>query len=104
VLAINPTFLKTNDATLTVAEGALWNARLAATSDRLLWISSFLVRISPTDSVRNRGHKASGDGAHNPFLLEALLVSSIDAVIDEYNLSAPPAQIGATVPPGVRTK
>jgi predicted CXXCH cytochrome family protein len=102
VLVINPTYLRTNDATLTVAEGALWNARLAATNDRLLWIAGFYIKYSATDSVRNRGHKASGDGVHNPFLLEALLVSSINAVKSTYNLAAPPVEVQAILPPGVR--
>jgi predicted CXXCH cytochrome family protein len=90
--------LNVADNTVTVAEGVLWNAMLAYTSDRPQFGSGEAFGIAFS------GQKASGNGVHNPFLLEALLTASIDALIDEYNL-APPAgldlSIRAAPPPGL---
>jgi hypothetical protein len=44
---------------------------------------------------------------HNPFLLEALLTSSIAALHTTYSLTPPPnfdLRIRATPPPGLRTR
>lgn len=83
----------------TVAKGVLFNAALAATDDRQNFLSG---------KIMGRGfatHMASGNGVHNPFLLEALLTSSIQALHTTYGL-APPAgldlRVHATPPPGVR--
>jgi hypothetical protein len=83
----------------TVAKGVLFNAALAATEDRQNFLSG---------KVMGRGfatHMASGNGVHNPFLLEALLTSSIQALHTSYGLT-PPApvdlRVQATPPPGVR--
>ena len=66
------------DQLVTVGEGALWNAQLAYTSDRLHWGELHVF------GVECGAHKASGNGVHNPSLLEALLDSSINAVIQAY--------------------
>jgi predicted CXXCH cytochrome family protein len=87
--------------TTTVAKGVLWNAALAATDDRPYFLSG---------SVLGRNfaaHPAAGNGVHNPFLLEALLTSSITALQQTYGLSAPlkvDLRIQATPPPGVRVR
>lgn len=84
----------------TVAKGTLWNAALAATDDRQQFLGGKV--LGYTFST----HMASGNGVHNPFLLEALLTSSISAVKTTYGL-APPVPLDLTVhairPPGVRT-
>ena len=85
----------------TVAKGTLWNAALAATDDRPYFLSGKV--LGNTFAT----HMASGNGVHNPFLLEALLTSSIDALHTTYGLPAPPAQflrVQATPPPGLRTR
>lgn len=85
----------------TVAKGTLWNAALAATEDRPYFLSG---------TVLGNGfatHMASGNGVHNPFLLEALLTSSIQALHTQYGLPAPPIrllQVQATPPPGLRAR
>ena len=86
------------DSTFTTAEGALWNAQVAHTEDRLYW-GDFTVGSNPTHFG---AHKGSGDGVHNPFLLEALLRASIDAVENEYGLTASATvERFTTPPPGV---
>ena len=72
--------LDPSDELVTVAEGAVWNALLSYTSTRDYW-SDFRALGN-----RFRAHKSSGDGVHNPSLLESLLESSIDAVIVRYGL------------------
>jgi len=83
----------------TVAKGVLFNAALAATDDRQQFLSGkVLGRTFAT-------HMASGNGVHNPFLLEALLTSSITALQTTYGLTPPIGQdlrVHATPPPGVR--
>jgi hypothetical protein len=51
-------------------------------------------------------HLSAGNGVHNPFLLEALLISSINAVKATYGLASPPfdLRIHATMPPGLRAR
>ena len=88
-----------SDAVVMVAEGAVWNAILAYTSERDFWASGRALGRS------FRGHKSSGEGVHNPALLEALLTSSIQAVMDEYGLVPPPGldlTPQFTPPPGLR--
>lgn len=87
--------------TTTVAKGTLWNAALAATDTRPYFLSG---------RVLGKGfasHAASGNGVHNPFLLEALLTSSISALQTTYGLTAPimaNLQVQATPPPGVHMR
>jgi len=85
----------------TVAKGTLYNAALAATNDRGYFLAG---------SVFGKGfagHASAGNGVHNPFLLQALLVSSIAALKSTYGLSAPPnydTRIYAAPPPGLRVR
>ena len=84
-----------------VAKGALWNAALAATEDRPQFLSGRL--MGNTFST----HAASGNGVHNPFLLKALLTSSIAALHTTYGLPAPPQEfmrVQAPLPPGWRVR
>jgi len=100
------------DNVLTPAEGAIWNAQLARTDQRPQWASFTVLgqkSCTPTTTCTTQGssntaHKSSGEGVHNPFLLEALLLASIDYLTTYYNLPSPPADLSmhATVPPGVR--
>ena len=91
--------LNFGSTTTTVAKGTLWNAALAATDDRAQFLSGKVYGKSFTT------HMASGNGVHNPFLLEALLTSSIAALHSTYGL-APPAnldlRVQATPPPGLK--
>jgi hypothetical protein len=85
----------------TAAKGALWNAALAATDDRQYFLGGKVF------GVNFATHMASGNGVHNPFLLQALLSASIDAVRTSYGLPAPPnynTTVRAIMPPGVRTR
>lgn len=88
-----------SDQILTTAEGAIWNAQLAATKSRSFWTAGRVFGRSFS------AHYSSGEGVHNPFLLEALLIASINAVSKEYGL-APPAgvdlEVRSTPPPGLR--
>ncbi len=93
--------LDVTDDVVTVAEGALWNAQLSYTADRPYFGDgqAFGIHFS--------AHKASGEGVHNPFLLEALLASSIDAVKAEYGIMAPlpvSTRVQAIPPPGLATR
>jgi hypothetical protein len=113
IAANNLNVINLYDRTLTVAEGAIWNAQLAYTHDREYW-SSFTVQgqnscATPcsTQGAANTAHKSSGEGVHNPFLLDALLTSSIQAVQAAYGL-APDRPVDLTVratpPSGVRLR
>jgi len=83
----------------TVAKGTLWNAALAATEDRPIFLNGRL--LGNTFST----HMASGNGVHNPFLLKALLISSISALHTIYALPSPPiAPPLPAPPPGVRLR
>jgi hypothetical protein len=87
--------------TTTVAKGTLWNAALAATNERQNFLSGKV--LGRTFST----HMASGNGVHNPFLLEALLTSSISALKQAYGLATPPnldLTVHATPPPGLRVR
>ena len=88
-----------SDNTLTVAEGAIWNAQLAATHDRPQWLNGKV--FGRTFSA----HYSSGEGVHNPFLLEALMIASIQAVENTYGVSpSAPIDLGTHMgrPPGLR--
>jgi len=91
--------LNFRSTTTTVAKGTLYNAALAATDDRAYFLSG---RVLGNGFA---AHAASGNGVHNPFLLEALLTSSIAALHATYSL-APPVpfdlRIRATPPPGLK--
>lgn len=102
------------DNVLTPAEGAIWNAQLAYTSERPVW-SSFSVQgqlsCTPTTTCTTQGgtntaHKSSGEGVHNPFLLESLLIASIQYLQDYYGVSAPGVELTPrmTPPPGLRVQ
>ena len=71
------------DNTFTTAEGAMWNAQVAWTSENPHWGDG---RVD-TQAEGFGSHKGSGEGVHNPFLLEALLTASIDAVRNEYGVT-----------------
>ncbi|MDH3198994.1 MAG: multiheme c-type cytochrome [Candidatus Krumholzibacteria bacterium] len=89
------------DATFTPAEGAIWNAQLAYTHEREQW-SNFRIAgqwscATPAPGCAtgstNTAHKSSGEGVHNPFLLDALLTSSASYLIRHYGLPAPPVDL-----------
>ena len=98
---LNEINLYDNNPEVTPAEGALYNAQLAATSNRPYWLSftvSGQKSCTPqatcnSQNGSNSGHMSSAEGVHNPFLLEALLLESIDYLRTYYNLSAPPAEL-----------
>ena len=73
----------------TVAKGTMWNAALAATEDRTIFVSG---RVLGTPLS---AHMSAGNGVHNPFMLKALLTSSIAATKAEYGLPSPPVVRGA---------
>jgi predicted CXXCH cytochrome family protein len=83
-----------------VAKGTLWNAALAATEDRRIFLSGRVLGNGFST------HIASGNGVHNPFLLKALLTSSIAAMKSTYGLSSPPVDLRVTgpIPPTVRLR
>jgi len=100
------------DTVETPAEGAIWNAQLASTRRRDNW-RNFKVAgqksCTPTATCTTQGgsntaHYSSAEGVHNPFLLEALLLTSIEYLKTYYGVSAPPVDLSVhvTVPPGVR--
>lgn len=89
------TDLDPRDDLITVAEGAYWNAQLAYTSDRECFGEAHLYvglagedtvpgTLPPEIGIHASAHKASGEGVHNPELLEALLSASIEAVVRFY--------------------
>ena len=85
--------LDLSDETITVAEGALWNAQLAHTADRP-WFGE-----GEVFGEEFSAHRSSGNGVHNGFLLRRLLSASIEALMDEYGLTAAPGtdrQVGSS--------
>jgi predicted CXXCH cytochrome family protein len=68
------------DATMNPAKGAMWNAMLAWTEDRPQWSGGEVAGGSFSS------HPNSGNGVHNPHLLEALLLASIGEVRSHYGL------------------
>jgi len=92
-----PLNFRTNQTT--VAKGTLWNAALAATEDRRIFLSG--KSLGNTFS----SHAAAGNGVHNPFMLKALLTSSIAATHAAYGIPSPPVvEHPLTLPPGVRLR
>jgi hypothetical protein len=78
------TALNVRDSIFTVAEGVLWNAQLAFTDERPWFADGSAFGFSFS------AHAASGNGVHNPFLLEALLTASIQALTDTYGVTPAP--------------
>jgi predicted CXXCH cytochrome family protein len=72
---MNPT-----TSTVTPAKGAMWNALLAWTDDRSHWADGTV------GEWHFGSHPSSGNGVHNPHLLEALLLASIGEVREAYGL------------------
>jgi predicted CXXCH cytochrome family protein len=72
--------LNPSSPTVTPAKGAIWNAMLAWTDDRPQWSDG---RVGGVDFS---SHPNSGNGVHNPHLLEALLLASIGDVREAYDL------------------
>lgn len=96
----DPANINLTDQVLTVAEGAIWNAQLAYTSSRPQWGGGTVFGRAFS------GARTSGEGVHNPFLLEALLIASIQAVQTTYGLAAPPVDLSPqmTAPPGLAVR
>ncbi len=65
---------------MTPAKGALWNAMLAWTDDRPYWSDAAV------GGAHFGSHPNSGNGVHNPHLLEALLLASIGDVRSAYGI------------------
>lgn len=65
---------------MTPAKGAMWNAMLAWTDDRPHWSEGTVVGEGFSS------HPNSGNGVHNPHLLEKLLLASIGEVRRTYGL------------------
>ena len=83
----------------TVAKGTMWNAALAATEDRTIFVSGNVLG-TPLSA-----HMSAGNGVHNPFMLKALLTSSIAATRAAYGLPSPPVvERTLTLPPRVRLR
>jgi predicted CXXCH cytochrome family protein len=110
---LNEINLYDNDPDVTPAEGAIWNAQLAATSDRPNWLNFKVAgqksctpqATCTTQNGSNTGHISSGQGVHNPFLLEALLLESIKYLQSYYGVSAPPTldlKPELVAPPGLQ--
>ncbi len=70
---------------LTPAKGAIWNAMLAWTDDRSHWSDGQVA------GGHFSSHPNSGNGVHNPSLLEALLLASIQHVRASYGVQPSPA-------------
>jgi hypothetical protein len=73
--ATRPTEWSTTDNTVTPAEGAEFNARLCG--------------------EYNQANSDNSKGVHNPFLCEALLISTIDYIRSYYGLPAASASVQA---------
>lgn len=76
--------LDPSTSTVTPAKGAMWNAMLAWTDDRPQWSDGEVL------GKQFSAHPSSGNGVHNPHLLEALLLASIGHVRDVYGVSPSP--------------
>jgi len=85
-----------SDTLFTFAEGALWNAEVAAT-DSTTWFSDGEVVVAPRDTVHFSSHRTSANGVHNPWYLEALLKATIQATANYYSLPLP-ADLDLTLP------
>jgi hypothetical protein len=91
----DPKQIDMGDTLFTSAEGILYNAQLAATHERAVFLDG--ATIVGSDTVDFSGHFASGNGIHNPPFLESLLKASIQHAIDAYALPAP-AGVDLTLP------
>jgi predicted CXXCH cytochrome family protein len=95
------TILNQDDDYFTVAEGVLFNAQLAHTHETP-WFEDAYYPIG-ADSLGSPeydefgSHPASGGGMHNPTLLRSLLVASLSAGANQYNV-APPAGVSLQLP------
>ncbi|UCC84393.1 MAG: hypothetical protein JSW46_05535 [Gemmatimonadota bacterium] len=79
VVALGDPFeLDVTDDVVTVAEGALWNAQLAHTSDRPHFGDGEAFGMTFSSSP------SGGNGIHHPALLRALLQASIEAMLATY--------------------
>lgn len=76
--------LDPDNSNLTPAKGAMWNAMLAWTDDRDHWSEGEVA------GGEFSSHPNSGNGVHNPHLLEALLLASIGDVRRSYGLQPSP--------------
>ncbi len=119
IAASNLNAINLYDTSLTAAEGAIWNAQLAASDNRSYWFSLKIqgqnscnpISTSSSDKCpgtmrSNTGHRSSGGGVHNPFLLEALLTETIKAIQTQYGVTASQPvdlTVHAAPPPGLRT-
>lgn len=72
VKAMNTTYVYPNDSTITVGDGAQFNAALLG--------------------VGLADHPDGSHGTHNPYHAEALLIATVNAVRSTYGLPAPPAE------------
>jgi predicted CXXCH cytochrome family protein len=93
--------LNPNGTNFSVAEGILFNAQLAHTHETP-WFEGFVLQTGVDGSGNPRyssfsTHPSSGGGMHNPTLLRALLVASISAGANHYNV-APPAGVNLAIP------
>ncbi len=84
-----PKILDVSDTLFTTAEGILWNAQLAWTEDAP-WFADGVIVVAADDSVHFSSHPISGNGVHNPALLEELLKASLAIGAAHYGV-APPA-------------
>ncbi len=76
--------LDPDDSAMNPAKGGMWNAMLAWTDDRTQWSDG------EVGGVHFSSHPNSGNGAHNPHLLEALLLASIGEVRNAYGAKPSP--------------
>jgi predicted CXXCH cytochrome family protein len=92
--------LNFGSTTMTVAKGVIWNGVLAANADRAYWLAGKVFGKSWA------AHASSGNGVHNPFLLEALMTASIAQLKTTYGFPAPPVpqQVRSIVPPTVHVR
>jgi hypothetical protein len=93
--------LNFGNTTTSVAKGTIFNAALAATDDRAYFLAGTVFGKSWA------AHASSGNGVHNPFLLQALLAASISALHTATGFPAPPhadLTVHAAPPPGVRMR
>jgi hypothetical protein len=95
------TVLDQNNDVFTVAEGVLFNAQLAFTDETPRFGDAYYpIGVDGTGAPKYKefgSHQASGGGMHNPTLLRALLVASISAGANHYNV-APPAGVNLAIP------
>ncbi len=89
-----------SDTLFTAAEGILYNAQVAATHDRELFLDGATIvmdAMGQPDTVGFSGHHTAGNGVHNPPFLEALLKASIQHAIDFYGIPAPAPGFDLTI-------